>query len=105
MSDDQFSGLIRADGTATIHFTPTKNRPWKLEQVSTEYRNSPSGTTAELRKNGNLITVMIASDVADSDPPVPVVPGDRMEVNWAGGTPGDVVSVYIIYREVAWEDL
>jgi hypothetical protein len=105
MSDDQFSAQIGADGTATITFTPTKNRPWHLEQVSTEYHNSPSGTTAELRKNGNLITVMIASDVADSDPPVPVVPGDRMTISWAGGTSGDVVNAYIIYREVAWENL
>lgn len=105
MADDQFSSRVAANGTATITFTPTKNRPWKLQQVSTEYRNAPSGCTAELRKNGNLITVMIGSDVADSDPPVPVVPGDRMQVNWFGGTSGDLVNLYIIYDEVAWEDL
>jgi hypothetical protein len=105
LSDDQFSSIVAADGTATIRFTPTKNRPWKLQQVSTEMRDAPSGAVAELRKNGNLITVMVASDVADSDPPVPVVPGDRMEVNWTGGTPGGGVSIYIIYDEVDWEDL
>jgi hypothetical protein len=105
MSDDQFSSSVLADGTALIRFTPTKNRPWKLQQVSTEMVDAPSGAVAELRKNGNLITVMIASDVADSDPPIPVVPGDRIEVSWAGGTPGKTVSVYIIYDEVAWEDL
>jgi hypothetical protein len=105
MSDDQFSGNVQADGTAMIRFTPTKNTPWKLEQVSIEMVDAPSGATAELRKNGNLITRMIASDVADSDPPVPVVPGDRVEVTWAGGTPGALVNVYIIYSEVRWEDL
>ena len=105
MADDQFSGKVAANGTALITFTPTKNRPWKLQQVSTEYRDAPSGCTSELRKGGNLITVMLASDVADSDPPIPVVPGDRVDVTWTGGTPGDSVSVYIIYTEVRWEEL
>lgn len=105
MPDDQFSSRVAADGTATIRFTPTKNQPWKLQQVSTEMNNAPSGATAELRKNGNLISVMIASDVVDSEPPVPVVPGDRMEINWFGGTPGEEVAAYIIYREVKWEEL
>jgi hypothetical protein len=102
MPDDQFSGNIGADGTGTITFTPTKNLPWLLQQVSIEYQLYPSGAVAELRKNGNLITVMIASDVADSDPPIPVAPGDRMEVTWFNGTPGDTVSVYIIYQQVEW---
>lgn len=103
MADEQYASTVRADGTATVRFTPTKNRPWRVQQVSTEYRDAPTGTTAELRKNGNLITVMLASDVADSDPPVPVAPGDRMEVNWFAGTPGDSVAVYIIYTEIDWE--
>jgi hypothetical protein len=105
MPDDQFSTVVAADGTATIRFTPTKDRPWKLQQVSIEMRDAPSGAVAELRKNGNLITVMIASDVADSDPPIPVAPGDRIEITWTGGTPGAAVSAYIIYTEVAWESL
>lgn len=102
MPDDQFSGAVKADGTALIAFTPTKNLPWLLQQVSIEYKNAPSGCTAELRKNGNLITVMVASDVADSDPPVPVAPGDRIEVKWFNGTVGNPVSVYIIYAVVDW---
>jgi hypothetical protein len=103
MADDQYSSVVAADGTATITFTPTKNKPWNLQQVSTEMPDAPAGATAELRKNGNLITVMLASDVADSDPPVPVAPGDRMAVNWFGGTPGGTVSLYIIYTEIVWE--
>lgn len=105
MPDDQYSSAVRADGTALIRFTPTKDKPWQLQQVSIEMRDAPSGAVAELRKNGNLITVMVASDVADSDPPIPVVPGDRMEVTWRGGTVGAPVSVYIIYQEVKWEEL
>lgn len=102
MADDQYSTRVAADGTATIQFTPTKNKPWLLQQVSIEMANAPSGAIAELRKGGNLITVMLASDVADSDPPVPVSPGERVEVNWTGGTPGAVASVYIIYLETDW---
>jgi hypothetical protein len=102
VADDQFSSRVAADGTATIRFTPTKNLPWLLQQVSIEHRDAPSGCTAELRKNGNLITVMLPSDVADSDPPIPVSPGDRMEVNWFGATPNGSVSVYIIYQTTDW---
>lgn len=105
MPDDQFATRVPASGIATIQFSPTKSLPWKLEQVSIEHRNAPSGCIAALRKNGNLITVLVASDVADSDPPIPVVPGDRVTVEWTGATPNAVVSVYIIYREVKWEDL
>jgi hypothetical protein len=105
MPDDQFSSVVRSDGTAIITFTPTKNLPWLLKQTSIEMRNAPSGAVAELRKNDNLITPMVATDTADSDPPVPVVPGDRITVTWTGGTPGRPVSVYIIYQEVRWEML
>lgn len=105
MPDDSFGSAIKADGTATVSFTPTKNQPWLLKQVSIEYRNAPSGCVAELRKNGVLITVMIASDVSDSEPPVPVAPGDRMQVNWTGGTAGDPVTVYIIYEVVDWSEI
>ena len=105
MPDAEYASTVRADGTATIQFTPTKSKPWLLQQISTEYAQSPSGATAELRKNGSLITVMLPSDVADSAPPVPVAPGDRIEVNWFGGTPGQPVSCYIIYTEVDWAQI
>lgn len=99
MPDRDFSTLVAADGTASITCTPTKNVPWVVTQVSTEYRESPSGCIAELRKNGALITVMIATDVADSDPPVFLRPGDRLVVTWTGGTVGDSVSALFIYQE------
>jgi hypothetical protein len=102
VADDQFSTRVAANGTATVTFTPTKNLPWLLQQVSIEHANAPSGCTAELRKNGNLITVMLATDVADSDPPIPVAPGDRMQVNWFNATPNASVAVYIIYQTVDW---
>jgi hypothetical protein len=105
MADDQYSTRVAADGTATIRFTPTKNQPWLLQQVSIEHADAPSGAAAEFRKNGNLITVMLATDVADSDPPIPAAPGDRLEVNWFGATPNASVSVYIVYQTVTWADI
>lgn len=105
MADDQYSARVSAGGSGSIKFTPTKNLPWLLKQVSIEHPNAPSGCTAELRKNGNLITVMLATDVADSDPPIPVAPGDRMEINWFNATPNGTVSAYIIYDTVGWEQI
>ena len=105
MADESYSTRVAANGTATVNFTPTKSRPWLLRQVSIEMANAPSGCTAELRKNGNLITVMIASDVADSEPPIPVSPGDRMQVLWYGATPNAIGNVYIIYNETDWANV
>lgn len=105
MGDSTYSSTVGSNGEATITFTPTKNRPWNLLQVSTEMIDAPAGATAELRKNGSLVTRLLPNDVADSDPPVPAVPGDRLQVKWAGGTSGGVVSLYIIYKEIEWDEL
>lgn len=99
MPDRDYSTTIGNNGIGSITCTPTKNVPWIVTQVSTEYRNAPSGCIAELRKNGSLITVMIATDVADSDPPVFLRPGDRLVVTWTGGTSGDMTSALFIYEE------
>lgn len=97
--DRDFSTRIGTNGEGSITLTPTKNVPWVVTQVSTEYRNSPSGCTAQLRKNNALITVMIPTDVADSDPPVFLRPGDRLVITWFGGTSGDSVSALFLYEE------
>lgn len=99
MPDRDLSTRIGSNGEATITFTPTKNVPWNVTQVSTEYNNSPSGCSAELRKNGALVTVMIPTDVADREPPVFLRPGDRLVVKWMGGTSGNPVSALFFYDE------
>jgi hypothetical protein len=97
--DRDFSTIVESNGQGSITLTPTKNNPWIVTQVTTEYQNYPSGATAELRKNGALITVMFPTDVADSDPPVFLRPGDRLVVTWFNGTPGDTTSALFIYEE------
>jgi hypothetical protein len=101
--DRDFSTIIESNGEGSITLTPTKNTPWIVTQVTTEYHDSPSGSTAELRKNGALITPMIPTDVADSDPPVFLRPGDRLVVTWFHGTPGNTVSALFIYEEGTYQ--
>ena len=101
--DRDFSTLVGSNGEASVTLTPTKNVPWIVTQVSTEYRNAPSGCVANLRKNSALITVMLATDVADSDPPVFLRPGDRLVVNWTGGTVGNSVSALFFYEEGSYQ--
>lgn len=101
--DRDFSTLIASNGQGSVTLTPTKNRPWIVTQVSTEYRNSPSGSYAELRKNNALVTVMIPTDVADSDPPVFLRVGDRLVVTWFGGTSGNPVSALFFYEEGSYQ--
>jgi hypothetical protein len=103
MPDRDYSTTVASSGEASITCTPTKNKPWIVTQVSTEYRNSPSGATAELRKNGALITVMLPTDVADSDPPVFLRPGDRLIVTWFNGTSGDSTSALFFYEEGGYQ--
>jgi hypothetical protein len=101
--DRDFSTIVGSNGQASVTLTPTKNVPWIVTQVSTEYRNSPSGSSAELRKNGSLVTAMIPTDVADSDPPVFLRPGDRLVVTWFGGTAGNPVSAIFFYEEGTYQ--
>lgn len=99
-TDNAYSATVAADGTATITIRPFASQVWTVNQVSTEHLTAPAGATSALRKNGNLITVLIATgDVADGTPPVILRPGDVMTVGWAGCTPGQTVKAYILYDD------
>jgi len=100
MPDRSFSATVDAAGRATITITPTKGRPWIVSQVSTELDGAPSGAAAFLRKNGNLVTVMVAAgDVADGAPSIPLQVGDRMTVEWTGCTAGQVAKATAFFEE------
>lgn len=97
--DRDFSATVTAAGVATITVTPTKNVPWNITQVSAELPTAPSGATCYLRKNGSFITLLIAQgDVADGNPPVFLRPGDRMTVEWANCTPGEVAKATVFFE-------
>lgn len=104
MPDRSFSSTVDANGDATVLVQPTKNEPWNITQVSVEMSNAPTGATCFLRKNGSLITLLIAGgDVADGSPPVFLRPGDRLTIEWEGCTPGLVGDVLVFYDEAEYK--
>lgn len=104
VADQPFTAIISAAGTATVTFKPpTSRNNYLVQQVSVEYAAAPIGCTCDIRKNGRLITPMIPTgDAASGDPPIPLNGGsDKMTINFAGGTPGGLVNVFIIYDDGA----
>jgi hypothetical protein len=102
ITDQPFTAIVNAAGRAIISFRPPTSRAnYIVQQVSVEYATAPIGCTCDVRKNGRLISPVIPTgDSAAGDPPVPIGGGsDILTVNFAGGTPGDIVNVYIIYDD------
>lgn len=100
-ADMALSAQVAADGTAMITVRVSNGiGRWTVTQVSTEMGSAPIGSTCELRKNGSMVTPMIATgDVAGGDPPVVLNAADALTVSWAGCTPGDVASAFVIYDD------
>jgi hypothetical protein len=102
VTDQPFTAVVNASGRAVVTFKPPTTRSnYSVQQVSVEYATAPIGCTCDIRKNGRLISPVIPTgDSAAGDPPVPLGGGsDILTVNFAGGTPGDIVNVYIIYDD------
>lgn len=94
------SGLVAANGTAVISFSPSGVYPYSVDQVSTDYPAAPSGCTSALKRNGSQVTVLIATgDVADGAPAVILNPGDVMTVEWSGAKSGDVVKALVMFDD------
>ena len=93
-----FSKIVGASGTATITVKPPGRQIWTITQVSIELTGAPSGSTCSLRKNGSLVTPMIApGDAASGDPPIVLLPSDVMTIEWVGCTQGQVGRAIIFY--------
>jgi hypothetical protein len=102
VTDQPFTAVVTAAGTAVVTFKPpTSRNNYSVQQVTVEYTTAPIGCTCDVRKNGRLISPMIPTgDAAGGDPPIPLSGGsDKMTINFAHGTPGDIVSVFIIYDD------
>ncbi len=99
--DQPFSATVDSGGRATIKIRPRFPDVWRVEQVSIEMQTAPLGSTANLRKNGSLVSPMIpTADAAGGDPPITITASDLMTVEWAGCTPGDSARVFVVYSEV-----
>lgn len=97
MPDRSYSEVVNASGRAVITVR-SGSQDWTVHQISTELAGAPLGATSDVRKNGNLITIMAAAgDVADGAPPIVLLPQDVVTVSWAGCTPGQVGKATLMY--------
>lgn len=96
-----YSTTVTAAGTATVSITTgTAFQTWRVDQVSVEMPAAPVGATCVLRKQGALITPLIPTgDAAAGDPPITLRPGQTLTVEFAGCTPADVGTVYLMYDD------
>lgn len=94
-----YTGKVDANGDATITIRTLAVRSWRVSQVTIEMPTAPSGATCSLRKNGYLVTLMIAAgDSAAGDPPVIVRQEDSLTVEWENCTAGDIGKALIFYE-------
>lgn len=99
MARASYSVKIGAGGTGTITIQTGSRQTWIIQQVSIELAGAPSGSTADLRHNGDLVTLMVAQgDAATGDPPVRILPSDALTVNWAGCTPNTIGRALVLYE-------
>lgn len=98
--DQPFSAQVGSDGRATIKVRPPSLTPWVVQQVSVEMPDAPLGATCELRKNGALVSPVIATgDAAGGDPAIDVTQSDTLTIEWRGCTPGAYGRALVIYEE------
>lgn len=103
--DETKQQTVGADGTLTIEFRPDFTSNWVVEQVTAEMATAPSGSQLDIRKDGALVAPAASSRRAalSGEPPIPLRPGERLQVAWTSCTPGDTGIAYILYRKVAFE--
>lgn len=101
MADQTYTAVTAASGKCTATVRTERRLTYLISQVSNEMLSAPVGCTCTLRKNGYLISVMIAAaDTAAGDPPVLILPSDVLTVEWVGATPGALGKVMIFYEVV-----
>lgn len=97
------SGTADANGDCLIRFKVPGQTPWSIEQITIEMLDAPFGAVASLRVNGSLVTPLVPNgDAAAGDPPLPVYPGDLVEIAWEGVTVGAQGKALLIYRTASY---
>ena len=88
------SATVAANGVAEVTWKTSGRQTWIQDQITTSAPGVGGGAQCEILKNGNRISLMIATgDTADGPPPVTAGPNDTMKVRWTGALPGAVASV------------
>lgn len=99
MADQTYTSVTNAAGKCTITVDPDRQQTWVVSQVSGEMPTAPATTTCAIRKNGYLVSILIAqADTAAGDPYVTVLPSDVFTVEWTGATPGDLGKALVFYE-------
>lgn len=96
------SAIADASGNATVRFTTGGRVAWEVSQITIEcvpVTGAPIGSEAKLRVNDSLITPLVPTgDAAAGDPPLPVYPGDVVEIEWTGLTAQTQAKALVLYR-------
>lgn len=103
--DKSYTAVVSAGGSAVVTIRPLKSVTWVISQISVEMVTAAgqSAGTCEVRKNGRLVTPLVATgDAATGDPPVTLWPTDQCTVTWSAATPGLVGTVLAFYDEVPY---
>jgi hypothetical protein len=95
-----YSKVVAANGLATVSIRAASPVPWIVSQISIEMGSAPVGALCTVRKNGSIITPMIAaSDVASGEPYILLNDTDTLTVEWSGCTPGQIGKATVLYSE------
>lgn len=101
MPDQAYSTIAVTGGTAIIEITTGSRRNlWKVTQISLD---APTASgLAKIKKNGSQVTPTIAANgVASGEPPVELLPGDKLTIEWSGLTVGALVKALVFYDEIS----
>ena len=94
------TGVIAADGTGRLSWSPTRGQNWVIQQVSISAPNVGGSATCEFFINNNSLGPLVAqSDNASGAPYVPCHNGETFSVRWNAGTVGAQINGVILYDD------
>jgi len=97
------SAITNAAGDCLISFRVPGQVAWQVSQITIDMPAAVAGTQAELRINDALVTPLIPfGDAAAGEPPLPVYPGDVVDILWTGAVAGTQGKALVIYRTASY---
>ncbi len=99
-------GVFAANGTLTVTVSVAPGYSWNVKQISvsaTSALQSTCSTYVGLGASGVFISsTLLGNSDTDSEPNTTVRVGESLSAVWAGGTPGAIGRLTVIYDEVAY---